>query len=326
MATAKIRITFEPDLGEPLVVERNVEFADLREPGGREFVAQYLLSHAGMESRWSRYYLVLPDVAKFARAIKQSFQLDDFMSGAYEDRINTRLMWVELSHVLLRVKVLLAKSRAYHDQELDESSRQGPEVENLKWHLHLDKMESFDLAMIPLGKVNERAARLVFERLGTSLIPNLDITKPNWEREITWTNIKNGLANKAANPYLVAIPAAEYEVIRQIFDEFLDTEHGRRGWVYRSRMVHRITPSVDYPGFYTQLENREKEPIVDEKGQIKGWRKSIGGMPARAEYLFSDLYADAVQTFRHYFWLLERLNALPRFSPEAEASVKSTTA
>src|SRR6266568_7822000 len=206
MTKAKIRIAFEQDSTEPLVVERDVEFVDLREPGGREFIAQYLLSQADMESRWNRHYLALPDVAIFAHAIKQSFRLDDFMSGAYEDRINTRLMWVELSHVLLRVKVLLAQSKAYHEQELVESLNPGSEAENLKWHLHLDKMKSFDLATILLGKVNELTARLVFERLGASLIPNLDSTKPNWEREITWGNIKSGLANKAENPHLVVIP------------------------------------------------------------------------------------------------------------------------
>lgn len=326
MAKVKIRIAFEPDSTESFVAEREIEFTDLREPGGREFIAQYLLSQASMESRWSRYYLALPDVAKFAHAVKQSFRFNDFISGEYEDRINTRLMWIELSHVLLRCKVLLSQAMACHEEELEESSKLGSESENLKWHLHLDKMERFDLATILLGKVNELTARLVFERLGASLIANLDMTRPNWEREITWTNIKSGLANKEGNPHLAGIPTAEYDAIRQVFDEFLDTEHGRRGWTYRSRLVHRITPAVDHPGFYTQLEDREREPILDEKGQIKGWRRSIGAMSATAEYAFTDLYADAVQTFRHYFSLLGRLKALPRFSPEGEASVQSTTA
>jgi hypothetical protein len=227
-------------------------------------------------------------------------------------------MWGELSHALLRIKVLLAKSKAYHDEELEQSVKVGDEAENLKWHLHLDKMESFDLATILLGKINELTARMVFERLGASLIPNLDTMNPEWEREITWTNIKNGLANKAGNPHLAVIPAAEYETIRQIFSEFLATEHGRRGWSYRIRLVHRITPSVDNPGFYTHLENLGGEPMMDENGQLKGWRKSIGGLPTKAEFAFTDLYDDAVQTFRHYVALLERLNALPRFGPQAE--------
>jgi hypothetical protein len=59
-------------------------------------------------------------------------------------------------------------------------------------------------------------------------------------------------------------------------------------------------------------------PIIDEKtGQQKGWTKSIGGMPSTAEYSFLDLYEDAVKTLRHYVALLERLDAIPRFGPEA---------
>jgi hypothetical protein len=283
------------------------------------------ISKAEVESRWARYYLALPDVAKFAQAVKQSFSLHEFASGAYEDRINTRLMWVELSHVLLRVKVLLAQANAYHDQELSESQDSSSEAENIKWHLHLDKMEHFDLAIIMLGKVNELTARLVFERLGASLIPSLDTTKPNWERNVTWTNIRNGLANRVGNPQLAAMPDAEYDVTRKIFEDFLATEHGRRALAYRNRMVHRITPSVDHPGFYTQLENRETKPILDENGQVKGWQKAIGAMPSTAEYTFDELYADAAQILEHYFSLLERLKALPRFSPEAKADSSSAS-
>jgi hypothetical protein len=43
-------------------------------------------------------------------------------------------------------------------------------------------------------------------------------------------------------------------------------------------------------------------------------------MPLSAEYAFLDLYEDAVQTLRHYVVLLERLDAIPRFGPEALAT------
>lgn len=326
MARAKMRIVFESDSKETSVFEKDVEFTNLREPGGKEFIAQYMLSELATESRWDSYYLALPDVATFSRSVKQTFHLDDFGSGSYEDRINTREMWMEISQTLLRVKVLLAKSRAYHDQELEQSLSQDPEVENLGWHLHLDKMDRFDLATILLGKVSDLAARLVFERLGASLMRNLDRKNPDWERQIIWSNIKQGLADKG-NPHVAAIPDAEYKDIQKIFNDFLDTEHGTRLWAYRRRLVHRITPSVDRPELYTQLEDRERIPLVDPAGKQKGWTKGFGGRRAKAEYAFTDLYADATQTFRHYISMLERLNAISRFSPEAEDSgVRATTA
>ena len=318
---AKVRISFDEDSDEPLVIEREFKFVDLRKPGGREFVAFNLLSKAAVETRWGPHYLDLPDVSKFARPISQSFGMSDLATGLYEDRVNTRLMWSELSHVLLRVKVLLARSKAYRDEELTDSFSSESEAESLRWHLHLDKMENFDLATIMLGKVNELTARLVFERLGASLIPGLDFAKSDWEREITWKNIQKGLSNRAGNSYLMSIPDMEYGEIQKIFEEFLDSEHGRRGWAYRVELVHRITPSVDHPNLYTHLEDREKRPIVDENGKIKGWSKYIGSAPTKADYSFEELYADAVETFTHYFSLLERLKAIPRFSPEAEESV-----
>jgi len=320
MAYAEMRITFESDSGEPSVFQRRLEFKDLREPGGKEFTAQYMLSVAAMESNWNSYRLALPGVPNFARETEQTFRLEDLVSSVYEDRRNTQAVWVEITHILLRVRVLLAKSRAYHDQELEQSSDQHSEKKNLQWHLHLDRMEHFDLAVILLGKVNELAARLVFERLGASLIRNLDRRKPDWEREVTWKNIRIGLADKAGNPHLAAIPLPEYDAIQEIFDDFLKTETGTRLWAYRIKVVHRITPSVDRPDLYTRLEDRELTPLVDGAGRIEGWTKSIRLKRAAAEYVFPDLYDDAVRTLRHYIAVLERLEAIPRFGPEAEAS------
>lgn len=43
-------------------------------------------------------------------------------------------------------------------------------------------------------------------------------------------------------------------------------------------------------------------------------------MPSKADYSFLDLYTDAVETLRHYVALLERLEAIARFGPEAVAA------
>jgi hypothetical protein len=312
---ATVRITFEDESKSPATFERIVEFAELRDPGGDEFVAQYLLAEVEKESRWGKYWLSLPDVSRVHRPVKQTFRLEDLASSVYEDRINTRAMWVEIGHTLLRIKVLLSKSRALH--EVMQLKMEGSEAENVVWHVHLDKMDNFDLSMILLGKVSELTARLIFERLGASLILNLDRSKPNWERDVTWSRIRQGFADRATNPNVAALSNSEYQEVQEILNGFLSIENGKRLLDYEHKFVHRITPSVDIPGFYTHLESRVETSITDDKTGQKGWTKSIGSIRSSAEYSFLDLYEDAVQTLRHYVVLLDRLDAIPRFGPEA---------
>ncbi len=313
MPTANVRIAFDDGSDQP-VFERNIELNDLREPGGKEFVAQYIFSQIEAESRWGEHFLTLPSFDQFLRAPKQSFGLKDIISGAYEDRLNTREMWMEIGNTLLRAKRLLAHSMAYHEQENVYLSSQNSEAENLSWHFHLDKVERFDLVVGALGKISDLAARLVFERLGASLF---DTSKSGWERTVTLTNVREALANRIVNPYVAELTDAEYTELRAILDGFLQTEHGLRLWSYRVRLTHRLKPSVDRGEFYSHLESREKTPMLDESGQVKGWQKGFGGSRSIAEYAFSDLYTDAAETLRHHVAMLERLEALPRFSPEA---------
>ena len=193
MAMAKIRVAFDPESNHPIVFERDVEFTDLREPGGKEFVAEHALSELEKEARVGNHYRVLPSVENFLRQVTQSFRLEDIFSGAHEDRLNTRSMWAEIGHILLRVKHLLAQSRAYHDQEQVYLSTEDPEADNFSRYFHLDKMERFDVAIIFIGKIGDLTARLIFERLGASLIPNFDRNNPEWERIVNLTNIRQGI-------------------------------------------------------------------------------------------------------------------------------------
>src|SRR5258708_5632989 len=160
MAIARIRIVFDPGSDRSLVFEKDVEFTDLREPGGKEFVAERSLWELEKESRVGNHYLALPSVENFHRQVTQRFGLADIFSGAHEDRLNTRLMWAEMSHILLRAKQLLAESRSYHDEEQAYLSNNDPEAENFSWHLHLDKMERFDHAITLMGKIGDLTARL----------------------------------------------------------------------------------------------------------------------------------------------------------------------
>ncbi len=319
MAIAKIRVVFDPESDHPIIFERNVEFTGIREPGGKEFVAEHALSEFEKEARIGSHYRVLAPVEKFLRQVTQSFQLEDIFSGAHEDRLNTRSMWVEMGHILLRVKHLLAQSRSYHDQEQVYLSSEDPEAENFSWHFHLDKMERFDLAITFMGKIGDLTARLIFERLGASLIPNLDRNNPEWERAVTLTNIRQGLADRTGNRYVASLSDAEYTALQEILEDFHRTDHGTRLWRYRIRLAHRVTPSVDRVELYTYLQSRDRTPMKDASGKIIGWEGNFGESRSVAEYMFLDLYADAVQTLSHYITMLERVEAIPPFGLGAKS-------
>jgi hypothetical protein len=319
MTTAKIRVVFDPGSAHPLSFEKDVEFTDLREPGGKEFVAARSLWELGKESRMGNHYIDLPSTENFLRRVTQTFHLEDFSSGAHEDRLNTRSMWAEMSHILLRVKHLLAESRSYHDEEQSYLSSDDAEAENFSWHLHLDKMERFDHAITLMGKIGDLMARLIFERLGASLIPNLDRSKPEWERAIILSAIRESLADRTGNPYVASLSDAEYAALREILDHFHEADHAVRLKGYKNRLAHRVTPSVDRPGLYTYLESRERTPITDASGEIIGSSGTIRVSRSVAEYAFLDLYADAVQTLGHYITMLERLEAIPPFGLDAKS-------
>jgi hypothetical protein len=228
-------------------------------------------------------------------------------------------MWVEIEHILLRAKHLLAQSRSYHDQEQLYLSSEDPEAENFSWHFHLDKMERFDLAVTFTGKIGDLTARLIFERLGASLIPNLDRNNPEWERAVTLANIRQGLADRTGNSHVASLSDAQYTALQEILEDFYTTEHGTRLWGYRIRLAHRVTPSVDRTELYTHLQSRERTPMKDASGKVIGWKANFGESRSVADYAFLDLYADAVQTLDHYISLLGRLEAIAPFALDAKS-------
>jgi hypothetical protein len=324
MGTAKIRIVFDVDSKQPITFERKIEMPRLRDDGGREFVAETIFSQFAKDVNYEAYRLALPPVENFLRPVNQSFRPEEIMD-AYPNRVNTKEMWWEIGNTFLRVQHLLGTSRAYHDEELAHDpvknpERSNPEGQNLAYWFHLEKMIYFDLGIILLQKVRDLAARLIFERLGESLI-RVDKTNPGWEQAITPGNVRQGLVNKTGKD-VAELSDQEHATLLEILDDLRKTEDGTKLQTYRNKFVHRITPSVDRPELYTFLQRREWTPIFDEndKDKIKGWTKGIGESPTTATYAFLELYENAVQTLSHYIDTLKRLEAMPRFGPEASST------
>ena len=320
MATARIRIEFNVDSNQPLSFERDIELAELREDGGREFVAESLFSQLAKDARYVAYRLALPNVEHFLRPVKQTFRLEETGTDTYQNRVNTREMWWEIGNTFLRVEHQLATARAYHDEELTHASSQNSEAQNLAAWFHTEKMDSFDLGAVLLNKTRDLAARLVFERLGESLIPKLDKSDPEWERVITPKSVRKGLSDRTGNPHVAALQDDEYTLLLEILDDLRKTDAGTKLESYRNKLAHRITPSVDRTEFYSYLQTREWTENKDESGKIISWSKGIGERPTISQYSFPVLYENAVQTLQHHIDTLKRLDAMPRFGPEAHCS------
>jgi hypothetical protein len=317
MATAKIRLLFGFDSAQLQEFEKVVELGDLREDGGCEFVAQHLFSELEKNSRYIEYRSALPSIDSFLRPVKQTFRGLEMVSDTFDDRLNTREMWLEIGNTLLRVHHLLPQSRTYHDAELAHSGSRHSEAENLAAVFHIDKMADFDLVVILLQKIHDLVARLVFERLGASLLGDLDQSDPECERFITPGKVRKALSNRTGNPQVAALSDEEYSTLLNVLDELRKSDDGTKLQSYRNKFVHRIAPSVDRTDLYGHLQDRRKTPIFGEDGKVKGWTKGFGGRPTIPQYVFLELYDGAVQTLSDYVDTLKRLEAMPRFGPEA---------
>jgi hypothetical protein len=201
-------------------------------------------------------------------------------------------------------------------------------------------MERFNLAAFYLAKIEDLLVRLIFENVGASLVA-IDFSDPDWERQLTWKRLKEGLKKHpasvrnrswrvrlltwtkrklgqvAGNPHLEAMTEVEYRELTDILAQFRSPQFVQKFVSYRDRLAHRITPSVDYPEMYTYLEDRRGKVHRNPAGEVKSVVWAIGGRPKAAEYSFLELFEFAVSTLRHWVSLLARLKSVARFSPEA---------
>jgi len=316
-ATVRVKLSFDAGTAKPQVFERDVNLGELRQDGGRQFVAQHLFSELEKGAQYFDHLMAFPSVESFLHPVKQTYNSLDVVSDTFDDRMNTREVWLEIGNIFLRIQHLLVESRTYHDVEITHSASAEAEANNLSAFFHLDKMAHFDLAAILLQKVHDLAARLIFERLGASLLGDIDRSNPEWERFITPGRVRKGLEKRVSNPHVASLSGEEYSTLMNILDDLRKSDDGTRLSRYRNKFVHRIAPSVDRTDLYGHLQDRRKTPIVGPDGEVKGWTKGFGGRPIEPEYKFLELYDSAVETFTHYVDTLKRLEEMPRFGPEA---------
>jgi hypothetical protein len=248
----------------------------------------------------------LPNPDGLYKVGSQRFSIEEVFSDSYFDRVNAQSVWLEIQRTLIHVRFLLATARSYKELEPpheDEFSKNG-----LLYNIHSDKMTQFDLAVFKLAKVEDLVLRLVFEATGAAFASTGAI---NWERQLTWDRVKDGLKDRTGNARLSSMEDAEYEDLLRLIREFGNPSFVGTFRSYRDRVAHRITPSVDYPELYATVEDRTWKETRNPQGRIVARTKGFGGMRSNAEFQFHYLYEVAKKTFQHY---LDRLRQLRQVS------------
>jgi hypothetical protein len=312
MAHARIQIAFADGTAPAQVWEDAIPLSERGQADGERNVANYLMLELRKEISWGDYYQALPDLTEFLGVPKQTFRGLDLQT--YFGRRNTLWVWFELSNVLLNAKVLLAQARAYKD--LEPATPQNPAETKLLYDVHFLKMEKFDLAVFYLTKVEDLIIRLLFENLGASVVP-LDMSRPGWERRLTWEDFKDGLKRRKDNPDIAALTDEEDSVLKSLVAKMRSPHFVRQLVEYRNCIAHRFRPSVDYAELKTPLEDRVGRPLYDAAGKEKGREWAIGTKPVKPDYEFTRLYDSARRTMEHYVDLLRGLKGTPRFGPQA---------
>jgi hypothetical protein len=212
-------------------------------------------------------------------------------------------IWLEIYNSYLHVAHNLALAKAYKDAEPN-----GVPIETW-YYCHAKKMAALHLAVFVLAKLQDLVVRLLFESIGESLI-SVDQNDPEWERQLTTKNLRNGLARLHSSGDLTH---EEYTLIMAAIDTPTKAVRGKLVVEYRNRVAHRLVPSVDHPELSPVLQDRVGKPVYDEHGNISGTVWPFRIKSANPEFVFDELYDAIVEYLSAVISMLEQLKALPRF-------------
>jgi len=256
----------------------------------------------------SKYYNALPKVPRtLSRFASQPIHPERFAQDM-QDIENVRAVWLEIGHTLLEAKFLLSEAHAYKDSEPPESAKD-EKAQYRRHQAHFEKMYRLNLAVLDLVKVQDLIARLLFESFSGELI-RVDRAKDDWERDITFTAVKNGLKERLDSGKL---GRHEHDTIVRAITPVSPARHEKIAVDYRNEIAHRIRPSVDYVYLYAYLQDRNVKELRDATGKVTGWQYSVGERPTRPKYYFKELYPALVEHMKGIIGIVRRLKKIRRF-------------
>jgi hypothetical protein len=223
----------------------------------------------------------------------------------YFDVQNSRALWLELSNLVIGAEYDLISAQAYKNLEpnTEPDAEDQPAMNNL-YYIHDRKVSLLNQAVYALIKVQDLVNRLLHESLGGDLV---DSSKSDWERsQLTRLNVLKGLQRKSNEGRLSPTDFQEIGEALKIPTTMAKSEIAKG---YRNKLMHHVRPSVDYVMFYSTLEARAGEEIIDANGKVIGRKYAIKAKPP-LDYVFADLHAAFSEYLDAIASMLERLSRI----------------
>jgi hypothetical protein len=294
-------VTFTDDDGTTRTEAREVETREISDAAGEKRLANNLFAELRVdvsEQEAPKHYATARGWVNFG---KQSVSAERFFEDYFNVQ-NPQAMWVELCNLVLRTEADLALAQSFKNLEPAAEPNFEDEVAlNDLHYIHGRKMDHLNSAVQNLIKVQNLVDRLLHESLGGDLV---DTSDPDWERDkLNRKNVKKGLKSKLASG---AISQAQFDAIMDALE--IPKKHPKADIAlsYRNRLSHHPRPSVDYPMFFSPLESRKGEPIVNA-GKVVGRKHEIGSHPP-LQYKFRDLRAAFTEYLDAVASMLQKLN------------------
>jgi len=310
MAKVRVTLEFENSDGSTRRYEKEVSAPDRVSEESTYNVAQRTFNDLQKDSLHGKALDALPDADGLYKHGKQRFSAEKLFSSAFFDEMNLQNMWLEIENRMREVRFLLASAKGSKDLEPQHDSNFDNNY--VLYHLHFDKMAHFDLAAFRLAKVEDLVLRLLFEGTGAELV---SMQRADWESKLIWDRVKDRLNDRASVERLQEIEDAEYDKLVKLIRGFRNPKFVQIFLDYRDRLAHRITPSVDYPELYINLEDRKWREVKDAQGHVVSRQRGFGGLRRRAEFQFADLYEPATKTYEHYLDSLRQLRQISIVDP-----------
>jgi hypothetical protein len=302
MAKIVVTIEFENSDGSRHRYGDEISAPDRASEQSTDRVAQRVFNDLKKDLFHGKALDALPDADGLYKHGKQSFSAEKLFSSAFFDEMNLQTMWLEIENRMREVRFLLASAKG--SKHLEPPHDSNLENNHILYAIHFEKMSHFDLAAFRLAKVEDLVLRLLFEGTAAELV---SIERTDWESRLTWDRVKDRLNDRSSVERLRDMDDPEYERLMKLIRGFRNPNFVQMFLTYRDRLAHRITPSVDYPELYINLENRKWKEVKDDEGHLVSRQRGFGGLRSRAEFQFAELYEPATKTYRHYLESLRQL-------------------
>jgi len=310
VAKVRINIEFEDDDNRVQSYEKTITAPARSSKKATDLHALQTFADLEKDLIFGTFFDTLSDPHGLFESGTQRFNSEELFQESYFNQVNVQTLWLEIQSALINIRFLLAAARGYkaveppHDDDLSKNS--------LLYNIHFCKMEQFNLATYNLAKVEDLVCRLIFEATGANFV---DTSAPDWERKLTWDRVKDALKNRKDNAQLASMHDSDHDSLMRLFHAFRNPNFVKTFINYRDRIAHRISPSVDFPELYSEVEDRMWKEVRNPAGDVIRRTKGFGTKRSKAEFEFLELYEVTGKTLEHYLKILKELKTISLLNP-----------